>query len=150
MSLVVAVVGTDHHPFDRLVEWVDAAALRHPEHRFFVQHGASTPPTVAEGAPYVSHAELSSMLGEAAVMVCHGGPGTIMDARQVLLVAQGAGKSAAVAAAVEGPVSALCPASVLQFHEHATVIIDRAAAADLTLVEYYQHTYANKPEWQRF
>ncbi len=78
------------------------------------------------------------------------GLGTIMDAREVLLVAQGESKAAAVAATVEGPVTALCPASVLQFHEHATVIIDRAAAAQLTLSEYYQHTYANKPEWQQF
>ncbi len=78
------------------------------------------------------------------------GLGTIMDAREVLLVAQGTGKAEAVAAAVEGPVTALCPASILQFHEHATVIIDDAAAAELTLRDYYRHTYANKPEWQRF
>ena len=40
--LVVALAGTDHHPFDRLVEWVDAAALRHPDVRFLVQHGGTT------------------------------------------------------------------------------------------------------------
>lgn len=78
------------------------------------------------------------------------GLGTIMDAREVLLVAQGDAKAAAVAAAVEGPVTALCPASVLQFHERATVIIDDAAATRLTLKDYYRHTYANKPAWQRF
>jgi glucosamine-6-phosphate deaminase len=78
------------------------------------------------------------------------GLGTIMDAREVLLVAQGTAKAEALAAAVEGPVSARCPASVLQFHERATVIIDRAAAAGLTLSDYYLHTYANKPRWQRF
>lgn len=83
---MVAVVGTDHHPFDRLVGWIDAAARRHPEHRFFVQHGASGAPVVAEGAPYLGHAALTAMLGEAAVMVCHGGPGTIMDARAQRLV----------------------------------------------------------------
>ena len=78
------------------------------------------------------------------------GLGTIMDAREVLLVAQGETKAGAVAAAVEGPVTALCPASVLQFHERATVIVDEAAASGLTLREYYRHTYSHKPEWQRF
>ncbi len=78
------------------------------------------------------------------------GLGTIMDAQQVVLVAQGPGKAAAIAAAVEGPVTAMCPGSVLQFHQHATVIIDDAAAAELSLADYYRYTYANKPSWQRF
>jgi glucosamine-6-phosphate deaminase len=78
------------------------------------------------------------------------GLGTIMDARELVLVAQGSKKAAAIAAAVEGPVSSMCPGSILQFHPHATVIIDDAAAAQLTLSDYYRHTYANKPAWQRF
>ena len=77
------------------------------------------------------------------------GLGTIMRARQAVLVAQGAGKAPAIAAAVEGPVSAMCPASVLQFHEHATIVIDEDAAAGLKLAPYYKHSYANKPDWQR-
>jgi glucosamine-6-phosphate deaminase len=77
------------------------------------------------------------------------GLGTIMRARQVVLVAQGAAKAAAIAAAVEGPASAMCPASVLQFHEHATIVADQDAAAALQLVSYYTYTYANKPDWQR-
>jgi glucosamine-6-phosphate deaminase len=78
------------------------------------------------------------------------GLGTIMEARELLLVAQGSRKAAAVAAAIEGPVSSMCPASILQFHPLATVIIDNAAAARLTLTDYYRYTYANKPSWQRF
>jgi glucosamine-6-phosphate deaminase len=78
------------------------------------------------------------------------GLGTIMDAGELVLVAQGEAKAAAIAGAVEGPVSSMCPGSVLQFHEHAYVIIDEAAASGLTLGEYYKHTYANKPDWQRF
>jgi glucosamine-6-phosphate deaminase len=78
------------------------------------------------------------------------GLGTIMDARELLLVAQGGRKAAAVAAAIEGPVSSMCPASILQFHPEATVIIDEDAAARLTLTDYYRYTYANKPSWQRF
>lgn len=78
------------------------------------------------------------------------GLGTIMDARQLVLVAQGENKASAIAAAVEGPVSSICPGSILQFHQHATVIVDEAAAANLKLADYYTYTYANKPAWQRF
>ena len=78
------------------------------------------------------------------------GLGTIMEARELLLVAQGSRKAAAVAAAIEGPVSSMCPASILQFHPDATVIVDEDAASRLTLTDYYRYTYANKPSWQRF
>jgi glucosamine-6-phosphate deaminase len=76
------------------------------------------------------------------------GLGTIMDARHVVLVATGAGKAAAVRDFVEGPVAAICAASVLQLHPHATILVDEAAASELKLADYYRHTYANKPEWQ--
>lgn len=62
----------------------------------------------------------------------------ILEARECLLVATGAAKSAAVAAMVEGPVSAACPASALQLHRRVTVVIDRAASKDLTLTDYYE------------
>lgn len=78
------------------------------------------------------------------------GLGTIMRARRLVLVAQGESKADAVAAAVEGPVSAMCPASVLQFHEHATLVVDEAAASQLRLADYYRYTWANKPAWQRY
>jgi glucosamine-6-phosphate deaminase len=76
------------------------------------------------------------------------GLGTILDARHVLLVATGSGKAAAVRAMVEGPVSAFCPASVLQLHRHATVLLDDDAASSLALGDYYRETYAHKPAWQ--
>jgi glucosamine-6-phosphate deaminase len=76
------------------------------------------------------------------------GLGTISDARHLVLVATGAGKAAAVQAMVEGPVSAFCPASVLQLHPHATVLLDEEAAASLALAGYYRETYRNKPDWQ--
>jgi glucosamine-6-phosphate deaminase len=59
------------------------------------------------------------------------GLGTILDAARLLLVASGPHKAGAVAAAVEGPVTEACPASVLQRHPDTTVIVDRAAAAGL-------------------
>ncbi|WP_322786118.1 sugar phosphate isomerase family [Glutamicibacter arilaitensis] len=65
------------------------------------------------------------------------GLGTILDAGRLVLVAIGAGKANAIAAAVEGPISASCPGSVLQLHQDAVVVVDEAAAAGLKLREYY-------------
>ena len=76
------------------------------------------------------------------------GVGTILEARHVVLVATGATKAEAVHGLVEGPVTAMCVASVLQFHPHATVIVDNAAASTLKLADYYRHVYDNKPDWQ--
>ena len=76
------------------------------------------------------------------------GLGTILEARHLLLIATGAGKADAVTAAVEGPVSASCPASVLQFHPHVTVLLDQPAAAGLARLAYYREVYAAKPAWQ--
>jgi glucosamine-6-phosphate deaminase len=76
------------------------------------------------------------------------GIGTILEARHLVLLATGEGKADAVAATVEGPVAAVCPASALQLHPHATVVVDEAAASKLKLADYFRHTYANKPDWQ--
>ncbi|MGY2075168.1 MULTISPECIES: glucosamine-6-phosphate deaminase [unclassified Blastococcus] len=73
------------------------------------------------------------------------GLGTILEARELLLVAQGERKAHAVAAAVEGPLSSMCPASVLQLHPRAAVFVDEAAASRLRLADYYRHTHAHKP-----
>lgn len=73
------------------------------------------------------------------------GLGTISDAKHLALVATGAGKAAAIAAAVEGPLTASCPASILQWHRHATVVVDPAAAGDLAAADYYRYVYDNKP-----
>lgn len=81
-GLVLALVGTDHHPFDRLVRWVDAAAGRHPEVRFVVQHGTARPPLVAEGHAHLRHDQLEALLAEATAVICHGGPGIVTEARE--------------------------------------------------------------------
>jgi len=63
-----------------------------------------------------------------------------MDARNVVLLAIGANKADALAGAVEGPVSAMCPAAVLQLHPHVLVIADEAAASKFTMAEYFRWT----------
>jgi glucosamine-6-phosphate deaminase len=59
------------------------------------------------------------------------GLGTIMEARTTLLIATGAAKAEAVSRAVHGPITVDCPASILQRHRHAVVVLDEAAAAGL-------------------
>ncbi|MFE6647343.1 glucosamine-6-phosphate deaminase [Nocardioides sp. NPDC057772] len=76
------------------------------------------------------------------------GLGTITRAGHLLLLATGEGKAEAVATAVEGPVSATCPASVLQLHGHVSVLLDEAAASRLVRRDYYREVYAGKPDWQ--
>ncbi|HEU5123217.1 MAG TPA: glucosamine-6-phosphate deaminase [Verrucomicrobiae bacterium] len=78
------------------------------------------------------------------------GLGTIMEARQCVMLAFGKAKARAVAAAVEGPVSANNPASILQMHPNVKLIVDEAAASRLKRAEYYRWVYDNKPDWQRF
>jgi UDP-N-acetylglucosamine transferase subunit ALG13/GT2 family glycosyltransferase len=82
--LVFVTVGTDYHAFDRLVSWVDRwLAEEAPQSvRCVVQHGTSGPPSRAEGHEYLDHAKLQDLMAEAAVVVCHGGPATIVGARQ--------------------------------------------------------------------
>lgn len=59
------------------------------------------------------------------------GVGTILSARHVVLLATGQSKAAIVAAALQGPVTTRVPASLLQLHPRAVVVLDRAAAKGL-------------------
>lgn len=78
------------------------------------------------------------------------GLATIHDARELVLVAQGERKAEAVARMVEGPLTSSCPASTLQYHPNATVIVDAPAAAKLELADYYRYAFEHLPDWQRF
>jgi UDP-N-acetylglucosamine transferase subunit ALG13 len=80
LPLVFASVGTDFHPFDRLSRWIDAwlEAGGSAAARCFVQTGTSAVPRHAEHRQYLGHAEMEEMVRAADVVVCHGGPGTIM------------------------------------------------------------------------
>lgn len=66
------------------------------------------------------------------------GIATILEAKKILLLATGEAKADAVRDAVEGPVACVCPASALQFHPNATVVVDRAAAGKLRHLDYYR------------
>lgn len=75
------------------------------------------------------------------------GVGTILDARELLLVATGPAKAAILARAVEGPITSMVSASALQLHPRCKVILDEAAAGQLAQRDYYDWVFANEPEW---
>jgi len=78
------------------------------------------------------------------------GLGTIMDCRTCLLLAFGNKKANAIAQAVEGPLTAMVPASILQLHPRTIVIIDEEAASGLQRAFYYKWVYSHKPDWQKY
>lgn len=74
------------------------------------------------------------------------GIATILEARSIVLLATGASKAEAVAAMVEGPLGAICPASALQLHPRATIVLDAEAAGSLRLTDYYLHVHPDGQE----
>ncbi len=60
------------------------------------------------------------------------GIGSIMKGKKILLLAYGEDKADAIKATIEGPVTNHVPASVLQNHDDAILIIDEAAASKLS------------------
>lgn len=77
------------------------------------------------------------------------GIGTILESRHCVLVAFGEKKARAIAEAVEGPITAMNPASALQWHPKVTVLLDEPAASELKMKEYYHWVYDHKPDWQK-
>ncbi|WP_426565829.1 glycosyltransferase [Angustibacter sp. McL0619] len=73
---MVVTLGTDHHPFDRLVSWVDSWLLV-GEHRArvdaLVQHGTARPPTAVPGRDFLDFAELRAAMSTASIIVTHAG-----------------------------------------------------------------------------
>ena len=73
------------------------------------------------------------------------GVGTILEAREILLLANGEKKAQIVAEALEGPITAQVSASALQMHPAVKVYLDEAAAAELQMREYYDWLEENRP-----
>ena len=95
------------------------------------------PQTIADNARFFDSAD------DVPIHVLTQGLGTIRRARHLVLLATGQHKAAAVACLAEGPLSTMCPASVLQLHTNVTIIIDEAAASGLKNLEYYRFAEAN-------
>jgi len=79
---VVVTVGTDHHPFDRLIGWVNDCLARRPEDsaEFFVQSGTASVTPACPWSRFLGTDQLGALLDEAEVIVCHGGPASIASA----------------------------------------------------------------------
>jgi UDP-N-acetylglucosamine transferase subunit ALG13 len=78
-AFVFVTVGTDHHPFDRLVGWVDSWLTEEgaEQARCLVQTGRSARPELAESSDYLGYDEMRRSVDEADAVVTHGGPGSI-------------------------------------------------------------------------
>ena len=76
------------------------------------------------------------------------GVGTILEAREILMVVTGAKKASILAKATEGPITAMISATALQLHPNCKVITDEAAASELQGQDYYRWVFENEPEWQ--
>ncbi|MEV0004476.1 glycosyltransferase [Micromonospora sp. NPDC050980] len=79
---VLVVVGTDVHRFDRLVGWLERWHAARPEVRLVLQYGHSRPPALPEATAFLGHEELQRAMAEATLVVSHGGPATITEARR--------------------------------------------------------------------
>lgn len=80
---VLVAVGTDIHPFDRLLTWLErwyASRADHPE--LLVQYGHSRVPALPGAVPFLDHDTLHRTMIGAALVVSHGGPATIIEARR--------------------------------------------------------------------
>lgn len=64
------------------------------------------------------------------------GVGTVMDAREVLILCNGHHKARALQAAVEGPVTQQWTISVLQMHQHGIIVCDEPACDELRVATY--------------
>ena len=80
--IVFATVGTDQHPFDRLVRWLDRVAAGNADLQCVVQFGTSSPPAFAAGIDYLNHDQLLGWIDRAAVVITHGGPASIIQVRE--------------------------------------------------------------------
>ena len=105
---------------------------------------ALTPATYAQNSVYFNPPE--SMPRRAFTM----GVGTILDSKRIVMLITGARKAGIAAKAIEGPVTSMVTGSALQLHPRTVVILDEAAAAELTQKEYYNWVFANEPEWAQY
>lgn len=66
------------------------------------------------------------------------GVGTILEAKELILIASGKKKAQIIAKAIEGPITGLISASALQIHKRCTYFLDEDAASELNRIDYYR------------
>lgn len=115
---VVGIGGNGHIAFNE--------PARHLEAR---THAARLAPATRRANAYLFGRRLRDVPTHAITM----GVGTILQARQIVLMATGAGKRAIVRRALTGPITTAVPASLLQGHPDVLVVLDRPAARGLVV-----------------
>ncbi len=103
-----------------------------------------TPVTIAQNSPLFDKPE--DMPKRALTM----GIGTILEAKQLLMLVTGRSKAEILSKAVEGPITSMISASAIQLHEHCVVVVDEDAAECLQGKDYYHWIFQNEPEWEKY
>ncbi|HLY75368.1 MAG TPA: glucosamine-6-phosphate deaminase [Planctomycetota bacterium] len=106
--------------------------------------GSRTRPKTLEAstlAEYMKNIDSRAPVSSFAITM---GVGTIMDSRHLLMLASGSGKAEIIREMVEGPITSEIPATCLQLHPRATVILDEESAAKLKRRDYYKWVFENK------
>jgi glucosamine-6-phosphate deaminase len=62
------------------------------------------------------------------------GVGTIMDSKSIILLASGSNKALAIAKTIEGPITAMVPATMVQMHRNAIILIDKDSSGELSYI----------------
>lgn len=79
---IVGIVGTDHHPFERMLDWVAQAAAEFPRSPVLVQRGTVGERDGLDTVDYLTPEDLDKVIAGASAVICHGGPGTISTVRR--------------------------------------------------------------------
>ncbi len=78
------------------------------------------------------------------------GIGTILEAKEIVMLVTGESKAKILAKAIEGPITSMVSATALQLHQSCKIVVDEEAAALLECKDYYRWIFDNEPEWKEF
>ncbi len=80
---IVCTIGTDHHQFGRLLDWLDGWLAANPQYQAttLVQHGQSRPARLARNRSFVPWPELVDLMANCQVVIAHAGPASLFEAR---------------------------------------------------------------------
>ena len=107
---LLVTVGSDHHPFDRLIGWVDGwlADGGGEQVDCVMQYGTSAPPRHADGERFMDHDLLQSLMRAATIVVLQGGPIALLEARKLGLIPISVPRRAELGEVVDNHQAAFC------------------------------------------
>ena len=92
--------------------------------------------TLMDNTSHKESAQLFSSIDNVPKGVITMGLGTIMEAKKVILISWGESKASIIKKTIEGPVADVMPATCLQHHPNAEVVIDLSSAYNLTRISH--------------